>query len=82
MPRKKGECRLSSESTPPLSKATRKKETVNACINVHGGAVMEKEPGLWGMLYTLSSQFITKTLGKKILNTKGYSIGNIKKIIR
>ena len=70
----------SSESTPSHSKTIRRKETMTVCMKIHGGTVLKKEPVLHGMLDTLTSQFKTKTLTKKILNTKDYLTNNIKKM--
>ena len=75
---KKRKLSPSSESTPSRSKTIRRKETMTACMKIHGGTVLKKEPVLHGMLDTLTSQFKTKTLTKKILNTKDYLTNNIK----
>ena len=50
---------------------------MNACMKIHGGAVFKKVPVLHRMLDTLTSQFKTKTLSEKILNTKDYLTNNI-----
>ena len=52
---------------------------MTACMKIHDGTVLKKEPALHGMLDTLTSQFKTKTLTKKILVTKDYLTNNIKK---
>ena len=36
----------SSESTPNCSKTVRRKETMTACIKIHGGTLLKKEPVL------------------------------------
>ena len=47
----------SGESVPSGSKTIRRKETMDACIKTHGGTMLNKDPVLFGMLDTLTSQF-------------------------
>ena len=50
----------SGESILSRSRTIRRKETMDACM----------DPALFGMLYTLTSQFKSKILTDKILDTK------------
>ena len=77
MPRKKRGLRPSSESTPSCFETTKRKETMTACMKIHGGTVLKKEPILHGTLDTLTSQLKTKALTGKILTTKDYLTKNI-----
>ena len=45
---------------------------MDACMKIHGGTKLNKDPALFGMLYTLTSQFKSKILTDKILDTKEY----------
>ena len=74
---KKQKLSPSSKSKPSCSKTRGRKETMTACMKIHGGTVLKKEPVLHGMLDTLTTQFKTKTLTKKILNTEDYLTNNI-----
>ena len=47
----------SGESVPSRSKTIRRKETMHACMKSHRGTMFKKDPVLFGMLDTLSSQF-------------------------
>ena len=63
MPRKKRGLRPSSKSTPSCSKTTKRKEIMTACMKIHGGTVLKKEPILHGTLDTLTSQLTIKNKG-------------------
>ena len=52
---------------------------MDACIRIHGDTALNKDPVLFGMLDTLSSQFNIKILTDKILDTKEYLKNNIEK---
>ena len=69
----------SGESIPRRSKKTRKKKTMDACMKIHGGATLNKDPVLFGMLDTLTSQSKSKILTDKILDTKEYLKNSIEK---
>ena len=43
---------------------------MTACMKIHRGTVLKKEPALHGLLDTFSSQFKTKFLTKKKINIK------------
>ena len=46
----------SAESIARRSKTTRRKKTMDACMKIHGGTTLNKDPFLLGMLDTLTSQ--------------------------
>ena len=50
----------------------RMKETKDACMKIHGGTALNKDPVLCGMLDTLTSQVKSELLTSKILDTKEY----------
>ena len=54
---KKRKMNPSGESIPSRSKTIRRKETMDACMKIHGGTMLNKDPVLFGMLDTLISQF-------------------------
>ena len=69
----------SGESIPSRSKSIRRKETMDACTKIHGDTALNKDPVLFGMPDTLSSQFKLKILTDKILDTKEYLKNRIEK---
>ena len=69
----------SGESIPSRSKSIRRKEAMDACMKIHGGTALKKDPVMFGMLDTLSSQFKSKILTGKILATKEYLKHGIEK---
>ena len=76
---KKRKMNPSGESIPIRSKTIRRKETMDACMKIHGGTMFNKDPVLFGMLDTLTSQFKSKILTDKILDTKEYLKNSIEK---
>ena len=57
----------SGESILSRSRTIGRKETMDACMKIHGGTKLNKDPALFGMLYTLTSQFKSKILTTKFL---------------
>ena len=76
---KKRKMNPSGESIPSRSKSIRRKETMDACMKIHGGTALNKDPVLFGMLDTLTSQFKSKILTDKILDSKEYLKNSIEK---
>ena len=52
---------------------------MDACMKIHGGTTLNKDPVLFGMLDTLTSQFKSNILTDKILDTKEYLKSSIEK---
>ena len=67
------------ESIPSISKSIRRKEAMDACMKIHGGTALNKDPVMFGMLDTLTSQFKSKNLTGKILARKEYLKHGIEK---
>ena len=76
---KKSKMNPSGESIPSRSKTIRRKETMDACIKIHGSTTLNKDQVLFGLLHTLTSQFKSKILTDKILDTKEYLKNSIEK---
>ena len=54
---------------------------MDACMKIHGDTALNKVPVLFGMVDTLTSQFKSKILTGKILDTKEYLKNSIDKTV-
>lgn len=59
-----------SESLNLRVKVTRRNETLDACVTIHGGTEKNVKPAILGMVDTLTSKVKTKELSQIILNSK------------
>ena len=65
------------------SKLIRRKETMQACIAIHGGTKENPEAAINGMIQTLNSSCTSKDLSKKIMESKTSTVNSIKhKVLR
>ena len=80
---KKRKMKPSRESIPSRSKTIRRKETMHACMKIHAGTApnINKDLVLFGMLDTLTSQFISKILTDKIVDMKERLKNSIEKMV-
>ena len=62
------------------AKQVRRNETITACNLIHGSSKESAEPGLVGMLDTLTSKFKSKELSTKILSSKKSLVTEIKNV--
>ena len=76
---KKRRMKPTAEHLNPRAKITRRSETINACMAIHGATDTNIKPAIDVMLDTLSSKCKSNDLADRILNSKSSVVRAVKK---
>ena len=77
---KKRRSNRTTSSLPCKAKVVRCKETIDACLAIHGGSVENPKPALEGIVMTMTTKFKSADVAMKIMSSKDSVVNQVSSI--